>query len=134
MATDILVNDLMDKVFDTIKENDSINKAIAKLLKKGLTGLLVLNDQKELVGRISEKECLAVYVNQTYHALPVGKVKDHMSSIDLSVPSSMPASEVADAFLGYSHRRIPVLDSGKLVGQITRRDLIRGLHLHFFPR
>ncbi len=134
MSTDLQVKDLMDKKFEKINEKDSINKVISKLMKKGLTGILVINDVGELVGRLSEKECLAVCVHQIYHALPVGVVKDHMSKIELSVPSSMSVSKVAEVFLNYNYRRIPVLDAGKLVGQITRRDLIRGLHLYFFSK
>ncbi len=134
MASELLVADLMDKKFNKSRESDSINKAIRVLMKKGLIGLLVVDDNDNLVGRLSEKECLDVFVHQTYHALPAGKVKDHMSKIDLTVPSTMTAKEVADVFLENKSRRLPVVDSGKLVGQITRRDLLRGLHLHLFPQ
>ncbi|MBU2511586.1 CBS domain-containing protein [bacterium] len=134
MASELLVADLMDKKFNTVKESDTINKVIRTLMKKGLIGLLVVDDEGNLVGRLSEKECLDVFVHQTYHALPAGKVKDHMSKIEFTVPSTMTAKEVADVFLENNIRRLPVVDSEKLVGQITRRDLVRGLHLHFFPQ
>jgi predicted transcriptional regulator len=134
MAAEPLVADFMDKKFFKIKAEDSVNNAIRLLIKKGLIGLLVLDDQDRLVGRLSEKECLRVFVNQTYHTLPAGSVKDHMSKIEKTVESSMTASNVADVFLEHNYRRLPVVDSEKLVGQITRRDLLRGLHRHLFSK
>lgn len=133
MTAEPLVKDYMDEKFITINENDTINKAIRILMKHGLIGLLVVDDQGTLVGKLSEKDCLHVFVHQTYHTLPAGKVKDHMKAVERTIPSSMTARELADIFLNSKTRRLAVVDQNKLVGQITRRDLTRGLHLHFFP-
>ena len=133
MSNQLLVSDFMDKQFDIIRENDSINEAISLLMKDRLIGLLVVNDQGNLVGTLSEKNCLEIYVHQTYHTLPSSKVKEHMNEIKLTVHSSMPAEEVADIVLEHKIRRLPVVDDGQLVGQVTRRDLLRGIHYHLFP-
>ena len=134
MTAEPLVSDFMDKKFTKIRADDSVNTAINLLIKKGLIGALVVDDQGELVGKLSEKECLKVFVHQTYHTLPATKVKDHMSQIEKSIESTMTAREASDLFHELKCRRLPVVDSGNLVGQITRRDLLRGLHLHLFPK
>ena len=70
MTAQLLVADFMDKQFDTIHENDSINIAISLLMKDRLIGLLVVDDHGNLVGTLSEKNCLEIFVNQIYHTLP----------------------------------------------------------------
>lgn len=133
MTTEPLVKDYMDKKFKTINENASINKAIKMLMKHCLLGLLVINDKGDLVGKLSEKDCLRVFINQQQYSRPTGTVKEQMQKIEKTIPSTTTAIEVADIFLQSKTRRLAIVDNGKLVGQLTRRDLTRGLHLHFFP-
>lgn len=133
MGLTLCVSDIMDKEFERISADSTINRAIQLLMKKGLIGLLVVDENGELVGVLSEKECLKVLVHQTYHEMPSGKIKDFMNSDMLTVSSDMSVDQLTEMFLGNSVRRVPVIDSGKLVGQVTRRDLLRSMHLKLYP-
>ncbi len=125
-----IVADFMDKTLTTLKPDMSLNTAIDILMKKRLIAAIVINNDDEILGLLSEKDCLKVLLQQAYDQLPWGVVKDYMHKAPTGIPSTMPISEVVKIFIEQRSRRLPVIESGKLVGQITRRDILRGLHTH----
>jgi len=133
MEQQATVADFMDKSFLTLSPEISINKAIDLLIKNNLIAALVVDDQRQPIGILSEKDCLKIILHQSYNQLPSDQVKNYMHRAPDSVPSTMSAIEAVDFFVAHESRRLPVVDDGKLVGQITRRDLLRGLHSKLFP-
>jgi len=98
------------------------------MIEKKISGAPVLNEKRELVGILSEKDCLKVIIESAYHDQPVqgGKVKDYMNSNNIKTISvEKDVLDVANEFLNTNYRRFPVLDKGKLVGQISRRDILK---------
>jgi CBS domain-containing protein len=119
------VGDFMDKTFVTFSPDMDVHKAIDILLEKRLTGAAVVNEKKRVVGILSEKDCLRTIVHDAYSNLPGGQVKDFMTSPVLHVSPEMDIFTVASVFLKQAFRRLLVIQHGELVGQITRRDLLR---------
>lgn len=112
----------------TFKPDQSIYDVIQVLVKKKISGAPVLNDQDELVGMISEKDCLKVMVDSVYHNLPAGTVKDYMSHQVSTMSDKKSIVEVANAFLNTHFKRFPVVNAeGKLIGQISRSDVMRAV-------
>lgn len=112
----------------TFRPDQSIYDVINVLVRKKISGAPVLNEQDELVGVISEKDCLRVMVDSVYHNLPSGKVKDYMSHDVVTMSDQKSIVEAASAFLSTSFKRFPVVNSeGKLVGQISRSDVLRAV-------
>ncbi|MBN2429408.1 MAG: CBS domain-containing protein [Deltaproteobacteria bacterium] len=134
MSQEPLVADYMDKNFMTFSPDLSINKAMNILVKKRLIAALVVDEQGLPQGLLAENDCLKVLLNQTYYNSqePEDMVKNYMQKVPDSIPSTMTILEAADIFLKNRFRRLPVIDSGKLVGQITRRDLLRAMHKELF--
>ncbi|MCP4754990.1 MAG: CBS domain-containing protein [Proteobacteria bacterium] len=128
MSTEPTVADFMDTKFTKFSPESPLKNALNTLVKKGLLAALVVEDDDKLVGILSEKDCLKVLLQKAYDQRPWGQVKEYMHEIPEAIPSTMPASEAADLLVEHRSRRFPVVDSGKLVGQITRRDLLRGMH------
>lgn len=111
----------------TFSPNDDINKIIDIIIDKKISGAPVLDEGGKLVGIISEKDCLRIIVDQAYHNLPYNspKVSDYMTK---NVKTLSPDSDVVEAatlFLDSPVRRMPVVDNGTLIGQISRRDILR---------
>jgi len=111
----------------TFKPDDDINEIIDIIIDKKISGAPVLDESGKLVGIISEKDCLRIIVDQAYHNLPYSspKVSDYMTK---NVKTLSPESDVVEAaslFLGTAVRRMPVVDNGTLLGQISRRDILR---------
>ncbi|MFT5198865.1 MAG: CBS domain-containing protein [Planctomycetota bacterium] len=122
-----IVEDFMDKVFKTVKPSTRMGEAIDILLKEKLTGICVVNDDKNLVGILSEKDCLKTLMYDGFYRVPEESVEHFMHRTPQTVESSMGILAVAQIFLEVSFRRLPVVNDGKLVGQITRRDIVRGM-------
>jgi len=120
------VQDYMDKTFLTLSAEMDVYKAIDLLLDTGQTSAVVCNENKKVVGILSEKDCLKLLTGGSYYQMPGGKVKDYMTSDVFCIPAYTDIFEVADMFLKHYFRRIVIKDeSDKILGQITRRDLLR---------
>lgn len=122
-----IVDDFMDKVFPKLTPDMSIHEAVHFLIKKKMTGAVVVNEKGDLIGILSEKDCLKIILYDSFHSTPAGLVKDYMQSKVEFVESTMDIVAVAQKFLKSHFRRFPVVDNGKLVGQITRRDILKGV-------
>ncbi len=110
----------------TFRPEQSIHDVINLLVRKKISGAPVVNEAGELVGMISEKDCLRVIVDSVYHNLPAGKVRDYMSSSVTSISHRRSVVEVANDFMKANFKRFPILnEAGQLVGQISRSDVLR---------
>ncbi|HEX5168104.1 MAG TPA: CBS domain-containing protein [Cyclobacteriaceae bacterium] len=111
----------------TFRTDQSIQEAIAIILEKKISGAPVLNEQRQLVGNLSEKDCLRIIVDQAYHNLPVEgkKVSDYMSTKVLTFSPATNVVEAAIEFLNSPIRRYAVVDNGTLIGEISRREILR---------
>ncbi len=111
----------------SFRPDQSIESVIDVIIEKGISGAPVLDEKRKLVGIISEKDCLRIIVDQAYHNLPSSsrKVSDYMTANVKTLPSSCDIVEAANEFLNSPVRRLPIVDNGILIGQISRRDVLR---------
>ena len=122
------VKDVMATNLLTLEETTDILDAVDLLLKHAISGAPVLDSGGQLVGVISEKDCLKLIAEGVNAEPPHGTVGEFMSRDVVTVPPEMDAYYAAGRFLKESFRRFPVVDeAGKLVGQLSRRDLLRVL-------
>ena len=123
-----IVSDFMDHEFVKFTPDMSVATAIESLLKHAMTGAVVTNNQNELVGVLSEKECLQKITQDAYHRTPEGSVADYMQTDGIqTIAPDTDIIEASQAFVKNTFRRMPVVQDGKVVGQITRRDILRGM-------
>jgi CBS domain-containing protein len=118
------VREFMDRYVDTISPESDIMEAVDFLLEKRVTGALVANARGELVGILTEYDCLRLLTHQ--ESLQ-GKVKDFMVSDVQTIPPTMDIYYCAGLFMKVPFRRFPVVEKGRLVGAITRFDLLRAV-------
>ncbi|MGB3584885.1 MAG: CBS domain-containing protein [Tunicatimonas sp.] len=125
----LIVADYMATRLITFTPDQTIQEVVRTLLAKRISGAPVVNDQQELVGIISEGDCLTEVVKGKYDNLPIfsGKVRDHMSSEVISINADMNIFEAANMFLSRRIRRFPVLREGKLVGQVSQKDVMKAV-------
>ena len=120
------VRDLMDKKFVRLKPDMSIVEAIDLLMENRITGATVVDDEDRVMGLLSELDCLKTLLNAAYDHMPrTGLVSEYMTTDVHTIEPDMDIFALADLFLKHYYRRFPVVEDGKLVGQITRRDLLR---------
>lgn len=120
------VRDYMTRNILTLKSEDSVIDALRKLIKAGRSGAPVVDDQGNIVGLLSEIDCLKETLMGGYHQEAGDRVADHMTKEIDSVNADDDILVTADLFIK-GRRRLPVMESGKLVGIITRCDFGKAL-------
>jgi len=127
MASFPVVRDFMDKVVPTVTPDMAILEAVDFLLEKHVTGAPVVDPEGKLIGMLTEKDCLRLLSTGVDGDVPKGTVRDFMTTKTDSVSPDMNVYFVAGLFLGANYRRFPVVEKGKLVGAITRYDILRSI-------
>ena len=111
----------------TFTPDQTIQEVIDTIINKGISGAPVLDKDRKLVGIISEKDCLRIIVDQAYHNLPTSdrKVSDYMTAQVKVLSSGSDMVEAANEFLRSPIRRLPIVENGVLIGQVSRRDILK---------
>jgi CBS domain-containing protein len=120
-----VVRDYMDRNVATLRPEMDILDAVGFLLEKRVTGAPVVDKSGRLVGILTEKDCLRLIAVGVEGNLPRGSVEAFMSPNPETIPPEMDVYYVAGLFLRRTFRRLLVVEDGKLVGAITRFDILR---------
>jgi CBS domain-containing protein len=99
------------------------------LVQHRIAGAPVVDDAGNLVGMLSELDCLKVALQAGYHGSYGGPVSEYMSKDVETVNAEMSIVDLASKFLDSNYRRFPVTDRNRLIGQISRRDVLRALEV-----
>lgn len=131
MFKSVLIKDYMASNLSTFTAETDISVAIKFLNKHKISGAPVLDEHGNLIGMLSEKDCLEVALHASYNEdWRGGTVSDYMNSEVEVVSDNASVLDLADMFSKGPHKRFPVLDeSGSLVGQISRSDILRALEI-----
>lgn len=122
-----LVKDYMTGKVVTFSPQSDVLDAIEELVGHGIAGAPVVDDNGNLVGMLSEFDCLRIALTAGYHSEHGGPVADYMSQDPQTVDAHMSIVDLAALFLESGFRRYPVVKDNRLVGQISRRDVLRAL-------
>lgn len=121
------VADYMARELVTLRPETEINSAMQVLLRRRISGAPVVSASGELVGVLSKKDCLKAALQSAYHHRPGGTVADYMSAQVETLDAHLEVLAACERFVASSFRRFPVLREGRLVGQISRADMLRAL-------
>lgn len=113
--------EIMTKDVISIGRDIDIYEAIRIMVQNNVTGLPVVNDDMSLAGIISEKDVLSLLYN--IEDKP-GKVEDYMTKNPVSFDQDESLIDIAECFIENNFRRVAILNRGKLVGIISRKDII----------
>lgn len=121
-----LVSDYMTTKLITFRPDQPVSEVIESLIKNRISGGPVVNENNELVGVISEGDCIKHISESRYYNMPMDNntVEKHMVKNVDTIDGSMNIFEAADMFLKAKHRRFPIIENGKLVGQISQKDIL----------
>ena len=127
MIQSIMVKDYMSASLVTFAPDMDVMNAIDVLVKNRISGAPVIDDHGNLIGLLSEKDCMKVAIQAGYYEELGGRVADYMTKNVITVESESSVLEVAKLFMEKGPRRYPVVEDNRLVGQISRRDVLRAL-------
>lgn len=122
-----IIADYMATDLVTLPPEMEINHATAILLEKRYSGAPVVNGAMKLVGVLSKKDCMRAALNASYYQEWGGSVADYMSAEVETLDADLDLVQAAERFLKSNYRRFPVMRGDRLVGQISRADLLRAI-------
>lgn len=122
-----LVKDYMARTLVTFKPETDVLDAVQVLVEKRIAGAPVVDDDGSLIGMLSELDCLTIVLNAGYHGDWGGPVSEYMTVGTQTVDAEMSIVDLAQVFVTSRFRRFPVMYENRLVGQISRRDVLRAL-------
>ena len=117
----LMAKDVMKCGLLTIKRQTPIYEAMETIATRNITGLPVVDDYMNLVGIVSEKDMLKVLYDPK---AKLGKAEDFMTEEVISFNQNDSLFDVGDCLINNNFRRVPILNQGKIVGVISRVDLI----------
>ncbi|MFM5588187.1 MULTISPECIES: CBS domain-containing protein [Aeromonas] len=103
-------------------------EALDRLHQADASGLPVLDDQKRLIGFLSEQDCIPSLLTGSYHCDSRTRVEDLMSRTPLFVSPDDSILDLARQMTGARPKVYPVLEGGKVIGIINRRQVMQALN------
>ena len=114
--------DLMTKNVISVKKDTPVVEAVKLLAEHDVTGVPVVEDDMTLVGILSEKDLLRLFYCS--ENITDDTVKDFMTQPAIHFDENESFDEVCKCLLNHFFRRVPVTSNGKVVGIISRPDII----------
>ena len=111
----------------TFTEKTDLFDAIHLLLERKVSGATVVNDNNEIVGVVSELDCLKAILDQVYYGSAEGLIGDIMTRQVHKIMNieEMDILAIAAMMIREKHRRFPVEVHGKFAGQVSTRSILQ---------
>ncbi len=125
--TEIKVSDYMTTKLITFRPDQSVLEVMNSLIKNKISGGPVVNQKNELLGIISEGDCMKQISESRYYNMPMDNmlVEKHMVHEVETIDGNMNVFDAATKFIESKRRRFPIVENGKLVGQISQKDVLK---------
>ena len=122
------IRDHMQPLTHSLSPELGLAEAMDRLHLADLGGLPVLDDQRRLIGFLSEQDCIPALLTGSYHCDSRTRVEDLMSRTPLFVGPDDSILDLARQMTGAKPKVYPVLEGGKVIGIINRRQVMRALN------
>lgn len=121
-----IVSDYMTKKLITFRPDQPVAEVMQTLIKNKISGGPVVNENNELLGIISEGDCIKQISESRYYNMPVENdtVDKHMAKNVETIDGNLNIFDAAKQFIDSKRRRFPIVENGKLVGQISQKDIL----------
>lgn len=144
----MLAREIMSSEVITVKGDATIEEIAHLLTEKDISGVPVVDDNGLILGMVTEKDLLykdveprfppvvellggliflkgVKHYNEELKKLVATKAEDIMTKNIVTVNGGMKVEKVAELMVEKDINRIPVVEEGKLVGIISRADIVR---------
>ncbi len=128
MLRSLHIGDYMNRKPIKVYADDSLVRAAEIITRNHVSGACVVDREDILVGVLSEIDCLRAVISATYNnTYDIGTVSDAMTAEVQCCELHDNIVDVAMDMISKGHRRRPVVDQGRLIGQLTCRQILRAV-------
>lgn len=106
----------------SVARHTPITEVIELLVARDITGIPVVNDDGTLAGIVTEKDILSLLADVRYAS---GTVEQYMTREVIAFDVEDDFIAICECLMKGDFRRVPILSEGKLVGIVSRHDIIR---------
>lgn len=126
-TTPLKVSDYMTTDLIKFTPNQTIESVMQAIIKHRISGGPVVNEKNELIGVISEGDCIKQISESRYYNMPMQDktIEKHMAVNVETIDGNMNIFDAANKFLNAKRRRFPIVENGKLIGQISQKDVLK---------
>ncbi len=117
--------DIMTRKLWTLSTEMDVFDAVNFLLARRISGAPVVDTKQRFLGMFSESQSMQVLIGAIYDSLPGAEVRSYMDrDPGRLVSEEIEIQEIAKLFLTNPYRRLPVVRDGRVVGQVSRKDVL----------
>lgn len=127
MSTNLLARDIMITPPPQVRSGASLGAVVDSLRKHRLAGLPVVDGRNQVVGFVSEQDCIHTMLVSSYHCEGMPSVDDVMHADVLSVAPDRSIIDIAQEMGKDRPKSYPVIEDGVLIGLLTRGALLSAL-------
>ena len=128
----LTARELMATNLLTFRPDQPILEAIESLIKRRVSGAPVIGEDNEFIGVLSELDCLRMLATDEFYLEQHeegASVRQFMTTGGRTIPPDIGIYAISHYFLTSAIRRLPVIENEKLIGQVSRRDVLRGMEM-----
>jgi CBS domain-containing protein len=123
----------MSRHLVTLHPDMDVLEALRILVQERISGAPVLDQVGNLVGMLTERDCMHIALDAGYFSEDGGRIENFMTTEPITVEAHTPVTEIAERFAKGHFRRFPVMEQGRLIGIISRRDVLKQLEAAWQP-
>ena len=126
----LTARDIMTTSLLSLDPATSLLEAMQLLTRRGISGAPVIDTDGRLIGILSEADCLRAISSGEFYSeshYEESSVHQYMTKVAFTIPPELGIYRIAQIFLERGVRRLPVVEDDRLLGQVSRRDVLRGI-------
>jgi CBS domain-containing protein len=127
---EVLAEDVMKHSLLTVRHESHLYDVMDMIVRHHVTGLPVVDDDMVLVGIITEKDILKCIAGPILFG---ATVEVAMNTNVTSFDRKTPLNRICECLIANDFHRVPIVDQGRLVGIISRSDILRKRVSSFRP-
>ena len=130
MADIPTLKSLIGRELISFRPETAIADVVATLIQEDISGAPVVDETGALVGVITAKDCFRATLDASYYQGWSGLTSEFMAREVQTLTADLDIVSAAQRFLECPFRRFPVTEEGRLIGIVSRSDILRALNAH----
>lgn len=125
--------DIMTKRVITITPDQDLFEVIGLFVKNNISGAPVVDRNGKYLGVFSEKCSISLLMDAAERGTPTNRIEPFIDREAATVAPDTGLWSIAQLLMQTTYRRVPVLENGRVIGVISRRDVLKAAHAFMAP-